>query len=112
MQNRVPAVPGGGTVSYVSPAGHRFLSDPSGGRGRHAGHRGCSQGGACFQTSAGGRAERIERIEQQHIRYALDAETHSDIDVLGNRKLIVWQLPRFALSTGIRICTTVSLLPC
>ena len=30
-------------------------------------------------------AERIERIEQQHIRYALDSwQTHSDIDVLGN----------------------------
>lgn len=27
LKNRVPAVPGGGTVSYVSPDSHRFISD-------------------------------------------------------------------------------------
>ncbi|MFC7534215.1 aminotransferase class V-fold PLP-dependent enzyme [Actinoplanes sp. GCM10030250] len=28
MTNRVPVVPGGGTVAYVDPAGHRYLDDP------------------------------------------------------------------------------------
>jgi selenocysteine lyase/cysteine desulfurase len=28
MTNRVPVVPGGGTVAYVDPTGHRYLSDP------------------------------------------------------------------------------------
>jgi selenocysteine lyase/cysteine desulfurase len=28
FQNRVPTSPGGGTVAYVSPAGHRYLDDP------------------------------------------------------------------------------------
>ena len=90
------------------PAGHRFCQIPSGGVGRHAGHRGCSQAGLVFKLQQEVGAERIERIEQQHIRYALDSW---ETDLCGNPKLIV-QLPRFALSTGIRICTTVSLLPC
>ncbi|MEV4830844.1 aminotransferase class V-fold PLP-dependent enzyme [Micromonospora sp. NPDC049257] len=28
MRNRVPVVPGGGTVAFVDPAGHRYLDDP------------------------------------------------------------------------------------
>jgi selenocysteine lyase/cysteine desulfurase len=28
MTNRVPVVPGGGTVAYVDPTGHRYLTDP------------------------------------------------------------------------------------
>ncbi|GIF02642.1 aminotransferase class V-fold PLP-dependent enzyme [Actinoplanes siamensis] len=28
MTNRVPVTPGGGTVAYVDPTGHRFLADP------------------------------------------------------------------------------------
>lgn len=29
LRNRVPAVPGGGTVSFVSPRGHRYLEHPA-----------------------------------------------------------------------------------
>ena len=29
LRNRVPSVPGGGTVSYVSERGHTYISDPS-----------------------------------------------------------------------------------
>ncbi|MEU8240816.1 aminotransferase class V-fold PLP-dependent enzyme [Actinoplanes missouriensis] len=28
LTNRVPVIPGGGTVAYVDPSGHRYLSDP------------------------------------------------------------------------------------
>jgi selenocysteine lyase/cysteine desulfurase len=28
LTNRVPVVPGGGTVAYVDPTGHRYLTDP------------------------------------------------------------------------------------
>ncbi|MFF5288455.1 aminotransferase class V-fold PLP-dependent enzyme [Paractinoplanes globisporus] len=28
LTNRVPVIPGGGTVAYVDPTGHRYLSDP------------------------------------------------------------------------------------
>ncbi|MCU7726917.1 aminotransferase class V-fold PLP-dependent enzyme [Actinoplanes sp. KI2] len=28
MTNRVPTIPGGGTVAYVDPTGHRYLTDP------------------------------------------------------------------------------------
>jgi selenocysteine lyase/cysteine desulfurase len=28
MTNRVPVIPGGGTVAYVDPTGHRYLQDP------------------------------------------------------------------------------------
>jgi hypothetical protein len=28
MRNRVPVVPGGGTVAFVDPVGHRYLDDP------------------------------------------------------------------------------------
>jgi hypothetical protein len=28
VRNRVPTVPGGGTVAYVDPVGHRYLDDP------------------------------------------------------------------------------------
>jgi hypothetical protein len=29
VRNRVPTVPGGGTVAFVGPAGHRYLDDPA-----------------------------------------------------------------------------------
>ncbi|CAN5194963.1 aminotransferase class V-fold PLP-dependent enzyme [soil metagenome] len=29
VSNRVPVVPGGGTVAYVNPTGHRYLDDPA-----------------------------------------------------------------------------------
>src|SRR5207249_10112894 len=29
LRNRVPTVPGGGTVAYVNPSEHRYLDDPT-----------------------------------------------------------------------------------
>ncbi|MGB0702712.1 MAG: aminotransferase class V-fold PLP-dependent enzyme [Pseudohongiellaceae bacterium] len=102
MQNRVPAVPGGGTVSYVSPSGHRFLSDPQ--RREEGGTPdivGAVRAGLVFKLQQEVGAENIERIEQQHIRYALDSwQTHSDIDVLGNPEADRLAIASFRIKHG------------
>ena len=56
LTNRVPVVPGGGTVAYVNPAEHRYLSDPDRPRGgRHPGHRRVDPGRPGVPAQGGGR---------------------------------------------------------
>ena len=62
---------------------------------------GAVRAGLVFKLQQEVGAERIERIEQQHIRYALDSwETHSDIDVLGNPEADRLAIASFRIKHG------------
>ncbi len=83
--NRVPAEPGGGTVLYTSPWDHRYLSRIE---ERETGGTPpivqSIQAGLAFDLKAALGPERIERIEQDYLKRALDEWTrHPDLLVLG-----------------------------
>jgi selenocysteine lyase/cysteine desulfurase len=85
LRNTVPAVVGGGTVSYVSPTEHRYLADPE-----HREEGGTPaivesiRAGAVFSLKDQIGAERIESIEQTLVLKALDhLKTVQEIEVLG-----------------------------
>ena len=62
---------------------------------------GAVRAGLVFKLQPEVGAERIERIEQQHIRYALDSwQTHSDIDVLGNPEADRLAIASFRIKHG------------
>ena len=87
LTNRVPDVPGGGTVAYVNPTEHRYLDRPGAARGgRHAGDRRVDPGRAGLPAQAGRRRRRDPRA-----RGALPAPrrrglaaTSRRIEILGN----------------------------
>jgi selenocysteine lyase/cysteine desulfurase len=84
--NRVPAIPGGGTVAYVNPFEHRYLDDIE--------HReeggtpailGSIRAGLVFQLKEAVGTATIRRIEHDFIRRAIDAwDAHPNIEILGN----------------------------
>ena len=62
LTNRVPDVPGGGTVAYVNPVEHRYLDDPVAPRGgRHAGDRRVDPRRPGLPAQGGRRARRDPR---------------------------------------------------
>ncbi len=86
LHDRVPSVPGGGTVEYVSGFEHRYLKDPE--------HReeggtpeivGSIRAGLVFRLKETVGAERIRELEAHHVRRAIDAwAAHPNIRILGN----------------------------
>ena len=86
LKNSVPAVPGGGTVSFVSPERHRFIDD----------HQRREEGGtpAIVEAIRAGLVFRlqqevglaaIEARESAFIKRAIASwQSHANIDVLGN----------------------------
>ncbi len=90
LTNRVPAVPGGGTVSYVSPTDHRYITDPAHREegGTPGDHR-IDPGRAGLSAAAGGRlrldprprgraaaprADPARRAPEHHVLGNLEAE--------------------------------------
>ncbi|MQB00620.1 MAG: aminotransferase class V-fold PLP-dependent enzyme [Actinobacteria bacterium] len=86
FRNRVPTVPGGGTVMYVNPLEHRYLDDPA--------HReeggtpsivGAIRAGLVFQLKDRVGVEAIRKREEDLIRRAIDAwSSNPNIEILGN----------------------------
>ncbi len=84
--NRVPAVPGGGTVSYVNPLEHRYLEDVE--------HReeggtpaiiGAIRTGLVFQLKAAVGTDTIRDREESFIRRAIASWSENpNIEILGN----------------------------
>jgi selenocysteine lyase/cysteine desulfurase len=86
FQNRVPAVPGGGTVSYVNEQEHRYLD--------HIEHR--EEGGTpailesiraglVFQLKSAVGEDAIEESENNFLRRAIeDWSAHPNLQILGN----------------------------
>jgi selenocysteine lyase/cysteine desulfurase len=86
LTNRVPAVPGGGTVVYVNPTEHRYLDDPV-----HREEGGtpaiveCIRAGLVFQLKAAVGTEVIRAHEDHYLRRAVAAwGDEPNLEILGN----------------------------
>jgi len=85
--NRVPAVPGGGTVAYVNPSEHRYLDDPE---CREEGGTpdivGSIRAGLVFALKEAVGSEVIREREESFIRRAIASWSENPkIEILGNR---------------------------
>ncbi len=87
LKNRVPCVPGGGTVSYVNATGHDYLPDPA-----HREEGGTPaiiesiRAGLVFQLKRAVGEQLIEKLESNFVRRAIEHwEQHEKILVLGNK---------------------------
>jgi len=92
FRNAVPAVPGGGTVSYVNSQEHRYVGDPE---VREEGGTpdilGSIRAGLAFQLKQAVGYETIREVEHDFIRRAIESwETNPNIEILGNRD--AWRL--------------------
>ncbi|MEM9193265.1 MAG: aminotransferase class V-fold PLP-dependent enzyme [Myxococcota bacterium] len=86
FQNRVPAVPGGGTVSYVNEAEHRYVDNPE---VREEGGTPAIlesiRAGLVFQLKDAVGVEAIRHHEETFISRAIDRwGAHPQIEILGN----------------------------
>ncbi len=86
VHNRVPSVPGGGTVAYVNPVDHRYLSDPE-----HREEGGTPaiieaiRAGLVFQLKAGVGEQAIRERENAFIDWAIAFWSRNpSIQLLGN----------------------------
>lgn len=86
LRNRVPTVPGGGTVDYVNADEHHYISDPA-----HREEGGTPaivesiRAGLVFQLKEAVGVDVIRAHEQRFLRGAIDAWTaHPNIEILGN----------------------------
>ena len=86
LRNRVPTVPGGGTVAYVNPTEHRYLADPV---QREEGGTpdivGAIRAGLVFQLKQAVGTETIRLREESFIRRAIASwQANPNIELLGN----------------------------
>lgn len=98
LRNRVPTVPGGGTVAYVSERHHDYLADPV--------HReeggtpdiiGAIRAGLAFRVKGAVGDEVLHRREAELTRRAFDAWAgNPNLHILGNRQAA--RLPIFSLT--------------
>ncbi len=92
LKNRVPSVPGGGTVSYVSSDAHTYITDLE--------HReeggtpdivGAIRAGLVFQLKEAVGPDRIRELEGRFIERAIERwSAHPNIQILGNPR--AWRL--------------------
>lgn len=92
LRNRVPSMPGGGTVSYVSPIEHRYIADPV-----HREEGGTPaiiesiRAGLVFQLKAAVGYAAIHERESSFIRRAIQTWSENPrIRILGNKD--AWRL--------------------
>ncbi|WP_367281734.1 aminotransferase class V-fold PLP-dependent enzyme [Ilumatobacter sp.] len=88
FRNRVPDVPGGGTVAYVNPTEHDYLPEVE--------HReeggtpdivGSIRAGLIFQLKEAVGIDTIVRREERFVRRAIDAwSRHDNLSILGSRE--------------------------
>jgi selenocysteine lyase/cysteine desulfurase len=89
FRNRVPSVPGGGTVAYVNPTEHRYLSEIE-----HREEGGTPaivesiRAGLVFGLKEAVGAEAIRAREESFIRRAIERwDRHPNIEILGSHSL-------------------------
>ena len=86
LRNRVPDVPGGGTVAYVNPTEHRYLDDPV--QREEGGTPAIVESiraGLVFQLKNAVGVEVIRRREEHFLRRAITAwQSEPAIEILGN----------------------------
>jgi selenocysteine lyase/cysteine desulfurase len=86
LRNRVPDVPGGGTVAYVNPTEHRYIEDPA---QREEGGTPAivesSRAGLVFQLKQAVGVEVIRAREEYFLNRAIEAwKQEPNIEILGN----------------------------
>ncbi len=84
--NRVPAVPGGGTVAFVNPDGHRYLDDiEQKEEGGTPSIVGSIRAGLCFALKESVGVEAIRKREMSFIKRAIESwSANPNIEILGN----------------------------
>jgi selenocysteine lyase/cysteine desulfurase len=104
LTNRVPAVPGGGTVAYVSPTDHRYIDDPA-----HREEGGTPaiiesiRAGLVFQLQQAVGFDLIRAREEELLGRALARfDQHPNIAILGNRAARRLSIVSFAVQRGGR----------
>jgi selenocysteine lyase/cysteine desulfurase len=104
LANRVPSVPGGGTVTYVNTLVHRYLTDPE-----HREEGGTPaivesiRAGLVFQLKEAVGVEAIRRREDDFIQRAIDSWSQNpNIQILGNPKAERLSIVSFVVRFGER----------
>lgn len=104
FRNRVPAVPGGGTVAYVNSTDHRYLADPE-----HREEGGTPailesiRAGLVFQLKEAVGVEAIRAHEEGFIQRAIASWSESpNIHILGNPEAWRLSIVSFVLRHGDR----------
>ncbi len=104
FKNRVPAVPGGGTVAYVNPLEHRYLDDVE-----HREEGGTPaivesiRAGLVFQLKEAVGTDVIRDLEESFIRRAIESwEQNPNIDILGNHEADRLSIVSFVVRHGDR----------
>ncbi|HEV1998286.1 MAG TPA: aminotransferase class V-fold PLP-dependent enzyme, partial [Candidatus Dormibacteraeota bacterium] len=89
FKNRVPSVPGGGTVAYVNPGEHRYLSDiEAREEGGTPGIVESIRAGLVFQLKQAVGVDEIRRREENFTRQAIARwKQNPNIEILGNPDL-------------------------
>ena len=104
LRNRVPTVPGGGTVAYVNPTEHRYLDDPV---EREEGGTPAIvesiRAGLVFQLKEAVGADTIAALERSFIRRAIDSwGANPSIELLGNLEAERLSIVSFVVRHGTR----------
>ncbi|MEX1256332.1 MAG: aminotransferase class V-fold PLP-dependent enzyme [Gemmatimonadota bacterium] len=104
FRNTVPCVPGGGTVSYVNPEGHRYLTDPE-----HREEGGTPaivesiRAGLVFRVKAAVGEDTIREHEESFIRSAMASwKQNPNIEILGNCEAERLSIVSFVVRYGDR----------
>jgi selenocysteine lyase/cysteine desulfurase len=102
VRNRVPTVPGGGTVAYVNPVEQQYLTDPV---AREEGGTpdivGSIRAGLVFQLKEAVGLELIQAREERFWQRALSAwRTDSNIGVLGDTDAARLSIVSFVIRSG------------
>jgi selenocysteine lyase/cysteine desulfurase len=102
--NRVPDVPGGGTVAYVNPTEHDYLADVE-----HREEGGTPaivdsiRAGLVFQLKEAVGADEIRRREEAFVRRAIaEWDAHPNLEILGNRQAERLSIVSFVVRHGNR----------
>ncbi len=86
LDNEIPAVPGGGTVSFVTPTAHTYLSDVE--RREEGGTPGIVESiraGLVFGLQQAVGTDTIEKLEHDHTREAIARlQKHRNIEIMGD----------------------------
>jgi len=102
--NRVPAVPGGGTVTYVNPEEHRYLDDVE--RREEGGTPnivGAIRAGLVFALKEAVGTETIREREHAFIRRAIESWSQNpNIEILGNPEADRLSIVSFVVRHGDR----------
>jgi selenocysteine lyase/cysteine desulfurase len=104
LRNRVPTVPGGGTVAYVNPSEHRYLDDPvEREEGGTPAIVDSIRAGLVFQLKQAVGADTIQRLERDFIRRAIASwSANPNIELLGNLAAERLSIVSFVVRSGRR----------